>query len=296
MPDIIAVASGKGGVGKSFFAANVALSFKARGDDVLLVDCDLGCANLHNFIFFKIPKYGLNSFLYNKVSLKDVIVKTEYGVDFIGGADSVLGMPHIKTFEKQKLIKNLRNSDYKYVIIDLGAGTSYNMLDIFNESDRKIIITSSEPTSIENAYSFLKISLYRKIERYLSKDLRMLKLCKSLRNKQQGFGNMKELMCNIFNLSKEHYSKINKMLNYNDLGIVLNMLRDKNELNFFILFSDVVKKYLSIKIEKLGFLPYDINVGKILRKQLPYYICASNAEYKTCFDDIRNNILNLRGM
>ena len=90
MADIIAIASGKGGVGKSFFSANLSMSFHKAGVKVLLVDGDLGGANLHNFVGLKAPGTGLYQFLKDKLQVQDVILNTPSGVDFIGGSGDVL--------------------------------------------------------------------------------------------------------------------------------------------------------------------------------------------------------------
>ena len=106
MSKLISIASGKGGVGKSFCSSSLALSLNAAGYRTLLVDADLGGANLHNFVGLKVPGIGLYNFIRERSELKDVIVKSPAGVDFIGGSGDVLGMAHITKFEKIKILTN----------------------------------------------------------------------------------------------------------------------------------------------------------------------------------------------
>ena len=84
------------------------------------------------------PGIGLYNFIRERSELKDVIVKSPAGVDFIGGSGDVLGMAHITKFEKIKILTNIQELDYDYTILDLGAGTSFNMVDLFNVADIKI--------------------------------------------------------------------------------------------------------------------------------------------------------------
>ncbi|MEF3254935.1 MAG: P-loop NTPase, partial [Deferribacterales bacterium] len=133
---IISIASGKGGVGKSFFAANLAISMNQLNGDTLLVDGDLGGANLHSFLGLKAQGRGIYNFLKENFKIEDVILKSPANVDFIGGSSDILGMAHINNFEKLKIINHLKRTKYSYIVMDLGAGTSYNMIDFFNFSDK----------------------------------------------------------------------------------------------------------------------------------------------------------------
>lgn len=289
MAEIVSVASGKGGVGKSFFAANLAMSIKRIDDAVLLVDGDLGGANLHSFVGLKAQGKGIYNFLKENFRIEDVILETPAGVDFIGGSSDILGMAHINNFEKLKILNHLKRSNYRYVIMDLGAGTSYNMIDFFNFSDKKVLIMNSEPTSIENSYGFLKIALYRKIERQLFKDPRLENICGKLRSRSMNYQKVDDIVEELEkiddNLSRE---VLNIVENYK-VGLVLNMLKYKKELNIFYGFENVAKKYLRISVEKLGFLPYDLYVSESLKQLEPYYL-NTNDSNREFFDEIRDLI------
>lgn len=290
MAEIIAVASGKGGVGKSFFSANLAMSMKKLDDAILLVDGDLGGANLHSFVGLKAQGKGIYNFLKENFRIEDVILETPAQVDFIGGSSDVLGMAHINNFEKLKILNHLKRANYKYVVMDLGAGTSYNMIDFFNFSDKKVLIMNSEPTSIENSYGFLKISLYRKIERHLFKDQRLENICSKLRSRSMNYQRVDDILEELDRIDRKISEDVLEIVSEYKVGLVLNMLKFKKELNIFYGFENVSKKYLRISVEKLGFLPYDLYVSESLKKLEPYYLNTtdSNREF---FDDIRDLIL-----
>jgi len=290
MAEIIAVASGKGGVGKSFFSANLAMSMKKLDDAILLVDGDLGGANLHSFVGLKAQGKGIYNFLKENFRIEDVILETPAQVDFIGGSSDVLGMAHINNFEKLKILNHLKRANYKYVVMDLGAGTSYNMIDFFNFSDKKVLIMNSEPTSIENSYGFLKIALYRKIERHLFKDQRLENICSKLRSRSMNYQRVDDILEELDLIDRKISEDVLEIVSEYKVGLVLNMLKFKKELNIFYGFENVSKKYLRISVEKLGFLPYDLYVSESLKKLEPYYLNTtdSNREF---FDDIRDLIL-----
>ncbi|WP_022852061.1 P-loop NTPase [Limisalsivibrio acetivorans] len=291
MAEIISVASGKGGVGKSFFSSNIAMALSSAGSRVLLVDADLGGANLHDFVGIRVPGVGLYDFLKEKAPIDKVIQNTPAQVDFIGGSGDILGMAHITNYEKLKVLNKLKALDYDHVILDLGAGTSYNMIDFFNSADRKVMLMNSEPTSLENSYGFLKVALYRKIEQLLRKDYRFADICKKLRSKSMNYPSVSSIKDSMRSIDVKLIPKVEEIAVSYKVGIVLNMLKTKKELNVFYGFENVAKKYLSIDIEKLGFIPYDIRVSESVKKLKPFYINNLSRDVCLCIDDLRKQLL-----
>ncbi len=291
MAKLISIASGKGGVGKSFCSSSLAISLNAAGHKVLLVDADLGGANLHNFVGLKVPGVGLYNYIRERSELSDVIVRSPAGVDFIGGSGDVLGMAHITKFEKIKILTGLKNEDYEYVILDLGAGTSFNMVDMFNVADIKIVVMSGEPTSIENAYGFLKVAIYRHIERFLSKRWDFAEINKKLRSKSMNFPSVQSIIDAAAAVDKAAAAAIKSFVSAFRPGMILNQVKFKRELNVFYGFENVVNKYLSITIEKLGFLPYDEKVSECIKLLKPYYVRFPDSETVGCVDDIRDQMI-----
>lgn len=291
MAEIIAVASGKGGVGKSFFSSNISMSLKYAGNDVLLVDADLGGANLHDFIGLKVPGLGIYEFLKDKIDLDKVIAKSPAGIDFIGGSSDVLGMAHITNFEKLKVLNKIKKLNYRYVILDLGAGTSFNTVDFFNFADKKIILMNSEPTSIENSYGFLKVALYRKIELQLRKNNALADVVKKLHSKSMQFPNISSIYKEIGAIDASALKEVEEIVDGFRTGIVLNLIRTRKELNVFYAFESVTKKYLGINIEKLGFMPYDIGVSESIKLMKPFYLNNLRGDVSRCLDDIRSHII-----
>ena len=159
---IIPVASGKGGVGKSLLSANLAIALGQSGKKVVLADLDLGASNLHLVLGQQAPKQGLGTWLTGHGEFKDIIIKTDYkNVDFIAGDSEIPGLSTLKAPQKSKLIKAFKNIDADFLIIDLGAGTHQIILDLFLLSPQGIVVTAPAVTATLNGYLFLKNAVFR---------------------------------------------------------------------------------------------------------------------------------------
>ena len=131
MNTIIPIASGKGGVGKTIFTANLAITLAKMGKTVIVVDLDLGSSNLHTCLGIKNRHPGIGNFIFDKgTSLESLIVKTEIDrLYFIPGDSLIPGTANMQYFVKQKLIKGINNLVADYILLDLGAGSSFNIID-----------------------------------------------------------------------------------------------------------------------------------------------------------------------
>ncbi|MBI3179572.1 MAG: P-loop NTPase, partial [Deltaproteobacteria bacterium] len=155
---VIAIGGGKGGIGKSLLAANLAIHAAELGKQVIVIDADLGGANLHTCLGMKPPQVTLSDFVNRKVKdLEAVVTPTPIkGLGLVSGALDLLGAANPKYTQKLRLLREVTRLDVDVVIIDLGGGTGFNILDFFLIADHGILTAMPEPTSIENAYRFIK--------------------------------------------------------------------------------------------------------------------------------------------
>lgn len=162
---IWAIGGGKGGIGKSLLAASVGWELARMGRQVVLVDADLGGANLHTRLGMPTPPRTLGDFLQGRCSsIEDVLTATPtLGLRLISGAADLLSAPDIDQLRKARMMAEIRALDADVVLIDLGAGTSGNILDFFLLSDVSILMVVPEPASIQNGYRFIKCALYRRL-------------------------------------------------------------------------------------------------------------------------------------
>lgn len=166
MPTIHSIGGGKGGIGKSFVAASLGALLAGSGKSVALVDLDLGASNLHTFLGLPAPEGGLNRFLEKTESqLEQVAVGTHVDNLFlISSNDCSMEIANLFHAQKIKLINAIRRLPFDYVLLDLGAGTHFNTLDFFLTSQEGIFICTPEPTSIENAFRFIKAVYLRRLK------------------------------------------------------------------------------------------------------------------------------------
>lgn len=162
-PDIWAVAGGKGGVGKSLLAANLAVSVVRRGLTCLLVDADLGGGNQHTLFGIETPRQTLDAFLSGEEKeLASVAHPTRFqGLSLVYASCDALGAANPKHAQKQRFIRHLKKAGADVVILDLGAGTSFNTLDLFLTARVQVVVTTPELTAIQNAYGFMKCASMR---------------------------------------------------------------------------------------------------------------------------------------
>jgi flagellar biosynthesis protein FlhG len=156
---IWAIGGGKGGVGKSLVTANVSICLALMGYKVVTVDLDLGGANIHTCLGLNIPEKTLSDYLQKKVNnINELIVPTQIkNLSIISGAQDELGIANLKSVHKNKVINKLKEIDADYVLLDLGAGTTFNTLDFFITADKGVLFVLPEPTSIENNYRFISM-------------------------------------------------------------------------------------------------------------------------------------------
>lgn len=155
-PKIITVASGKGGVGKTSIAINLAIAFAKFGREVIVMDADLGLANV-NIVLGVIPKFNLYNVLKGQKTLREIIVDTPQGIKIIAGASGFYQLANLEKEQKDNFVKSLEELDYAdIVVVDTGAGVSDNVLSFVCAADEVIIVTTPEPTSITDAYGIIK--------------------------------------------------------------------------------------------------------------------------------------------
>jgi len=172
MSCIYPIGGGKGGIGKSFIAANLGVLLARQGYPVVLVDLDLGGANLHTFTGMTHVKVGMEAFLNKSVkNLKDVVVPTNINnLSMISSVNCSMEIANLSAAQKNKIINALMKLPYEYVLLDLGAGTNYNTLDFFLSSYEGIITLTPEPTAVENAFKFIKSLYFRKVKQVLGQN------------------------------------------------------------------------------------------------------------------------------
>jgi flagellar biosynthesis protein FlhG len=154
---IITIASGKGGVGKTNLSVNMALAYARMGKKVIVLDADLGLANV-NVMLKMVPKWNLYHVIRKQKTMREILTETEYGISIVAGASGFSKIANLTDDERTVFIDELNTlSKADIIIIDTSAGVSSNVLDFIAAADDAVIITTPEPTAITDAYGIVKI-------------------------------------------------------------------------------------------------------------------------------------------
>ena len=280
MIQILPIASGKGGVGKSAISLNLSIALAQLGKKVILCDFDFGGANLHTMLGHKNNKPGLGHFI-NKLEdhLEPLIQETAVeNLGFIAGDCLIPGTANMDFFSKRKILKELNQLDADYVILDLGAGSAYNTLDFFLVTYKSILVTTPEITSILNAYSFLKSSAFRFLAQQFSAKSEERKFIQDFTHTR-----LEGTELSFVNLMEELYKKFPessaKAINKLDLfrpQVILNKGRESNDIAMGQRLKSLVKNKLNMNMEFIGFIPQDDEISLSIARRTP--LILSNPE------------------
>ncbi len=272
---ILPIASGKGGVGKSLLSANLAIALGQAGKKVVLCDLDLGASNLHLAIGQNVKNKSIGTYLTDKTEFKDIIEPTEYeNVSFIAGDSQIPGLTSLKAVQKTKLLRNFRSIDADFLILDLGAGTHQIILDMFLQSPQGILVTAPTVTATLDGYLFLKNCVFRLMYTTYKRGTEGNKLLEQVRMNSQ---KMKSLYIPQIAQSLEQVDPENTKLFKARMSqfcprLVLNMIDDPKDAASATRIRNSCKQYLGLEIDYLGLMYRDQLQDKALSSRLPVTI------------------------
>lgn len=267
------IGGGKGGTGKSFFTGSLGFLLAKAGHRTLLIDVDLGAANLHTIVGVPNPPRCLSDFIHKRVgSLEETIVPTPLAnLHLISGAMNNLDMANLAHEQKVKLLKNVARLPYDYILLDLGAGTSFNTIDFFMISDTGIFVTTPEPTSIENIYRLIRSVYFRKIHQVLkTRDFNALADEAEQRNPLATVSNPDLLLSVMRDLDPEKAALLQQALGNFHFKLVLNQLRKQDNHNIGTLICKIVEKHLAVRMHPIGNVSFDDRVHSAVCKRAPF--------------------------
>jgi len=294
---IWAIGGGKGGSGKSFITTNIGICLSKLDVRVILIDADLGGANLHTFLGISPPSLSMSDFIRKRVSsLNDVLIPTGIpNLQLLSGAQDLLNAADTKNMQRQRLLRSIQKLEADYILVDLGAGNSLSVLDFFLMSDGGILVVTPEPTSMENAYRFLKSAFYRRLRQLpISPGARNL-IDEAMDHKNElGIQNPHDLVGAVRKINEEDGIRVAGEVENFHPNLVLNQARTKKDIEIGFSIRSACKQYFGIHVHYLGYVVYDQEVGNSIRRRRPLLLENPQSKAAQCVSDIASKLATSR--
>ena len=295
--EIWVVGGGKGGIGKSFALSSMGHYLSQKEKKVVLIDADLGGANLHTFLGINRPNKSLNHFFEKKLPLEDLLVNCDSdNLRLLVGAIDSLSIDHIKHTQKTKLFRHIRKLNADYVLIDIGAGAHFNTIDTFLLADKMLVMIVPEITSIENMYFFLKNVFYRKLLHTLGGHGLKHLVQKTWENRiEHQIINLKQLTEFLINgISSSIRDTVRKEIDQFLVYIILNQVRSSQEIMIGNSVKSICKKYFGLNARYVGYIEHDDFICRSINKRQPYVQAYPASRCTKEIERITDNLLEGR--
>lgn len=296
MATILPVASGKGGTGKTVLSGNLGVALARKGKKIILIDLDLGGANLHTCLGIKNDRPGIGDYIYKRVkNLTDIVYNTPVrDLYFIPGDVLLPGTANLDYGTKKKVIRNIQHLDADYIILDLGSGTSFNIIDFFLISPAGIIVTTTETTAILNAYSFLKTMIFRMLFRCFPPRSEERKTIYSfITNRIEGKNiSFRVLVDMIMNVHTESGEIARSTLKKIFPKMVINMGTGKSDINIGAKLKIIVRQNLGVEIHYIGFLPKSREITLSIIRRQPMYMSSPGSLFSKSINNLADRVIS----
>ncbi len=272
---ILPIASGKGGVGKSLLSANLAIALGQAGKKVVLADLDLGASNLHLAIGQNVRNNSIGTYLTDKTSFQNIVEPTEYeNVSFIAGDSQIPGLTALKSVQKTKLIRNFHSLDTDFLILDLGAGTHQIILDMFLQSPQGILVTAPTVTATLDGYLFLKNAVFRLMNTTFKRGSNGWQFLEQLKKSSESMKSLyiPKLVEALKKVDPANTELFISRMNQFRPRLVRNMIDDPKDADRAMRIRNSCKQYLGMDLEYLGLMYRDQLQDKALSSRLPVVI------------------------
>lgn len=290
---IWAIGGGKGGVGKSVVSTGIAMTLASQGKRCIMIDADLGGANLHTFLGMAHPSHTLSDLFRKQVSgLQDILLPTPYAnLWLISGARAMLDMANPSYLQKMKVIRQIFALHADHIFIDLGAGSSFNVLDFFIAAHDGVMVVMPTPTSIENAYHFLKAVYYRKLRKVV-RQLKAERLVDSALSDKVlcGIRSPRDLMIDLKRRDPVVGAQIVQAMKPFSPRLIVNQVQRNEDRDLGEKIALACRDFFGIEVTVPGSVRTDERVLMALKSRRPVLDMFPNCPFA---DDVRRIVLQM---
>ena len=264
-----AFGGGKGGIGKTFLAANLGATVALAGRRVVLADLDLGGGNLHTCLGVRTgSRVNLLDYLDHRVDeLEKVAIETAIpGMRLILGALSHPGAAETTRGQRIEMLRQIRALQADVVILDLSAGTGRQTLDFFLAASVRFMVTTPEPTAIENMYQFLRAAYYRRLAHALSGSpvREVLRAAMDQRN-ERGIRTPGDLLSEVEKIDSQEAARFKRVISEMRPRLIVNQVRDSDEVKLGFSLRGVCRKHLGVDLDYVGYVNFDDSVWRSVK-------------------------------
>ena len=271
---------------------SVALS--RLGARVVAVDVDLEGANLHTCLGVDAPRVSLADFVAQREDdLGKLRLSTGIeGLDIIAGTQGNLAGAQPSHLRRVQLVRSLRKLDADYVIVDLGAGTHLSVLDYFLIADEGLVVLRAEPTSVENAYTFLRAVFYRRLRlAMVGHDVRQLVTQAMDQRNEKGIRTPTDLLHEIEAIDPVEGARFVQTMREFRPKLVVNEVRTAEDVKLGFSVRSVCKKYFGFEPEYIGYVNYDEMVRSSVAQRRPVVETSGDAAASIYLQRIARKLL-----
>jgi flagellar biosynthesis protein FlhG len=270
---VCAIGGGKGGVGKSLVAVNTACALALEGYEVILVDADLAGANLHTLFGIQRPPATLNEFVRRTIGkIDDLLVPTALKkLRLVCGATDFIDLANPGHARKQRIIRAIGGLAADFILVDIGAGATFNNLDFFNMAEMGIIVMTPEPTAILSGYEFLKMAVHRKILAAFSGTPSLREPLAALLAGDDAGRSRKigEVIGAMREIDPEAARRISSIVGGMSPRLIVNCVNGSEGEKVHRVLSRTSRQYLQIEIPFLGGIGRSVEIERSVRSMTP---------------------------
>ena len=263
----------------------------------IAVDLDFGCPNLYTFLGLNNNFPGIGDYLLTKYSnLEQLLVDTSFtNLSYLPGDVQSPFMANITFAEKMKLIRNIKKLPADFILLDLGAGCSFNTLDLFGVVQKGLIITTTEVTSVMNMFNFLKNFLLRTIDRALPVKIKLRQFIRNIYTQTSNKKRMtiSDLYDELSHVDSSYKSILNNIFKSYRPRLIFNRGHNPEELYKLELIDKNISENLLIEVDHFGYILEDEKVIKSSQKKLPYLSNYPDTNFSSDITRIADRVTRL---